>query len=381
MLLWVIFALMTSVVLIAVLAPLSRPATRADDADEGALEVYRDQLAEVEAERARGLVETAEAEAARVEISRRLLASVGTPGSAAGAATRMPGDRVSLAIAAAVLVTLSSMALYLAYGQPNMPGFPIAERGSGSLADAPLGQMIAKVEARLRAEPRDGDGWSVIAPVYFKLGRYKDAANAYAHAAELKGENVERLAGFADSTVRAADGIVTEDARIAFQKILKLAPGQPQARFWLALAREQDGQVKEALAEYKAIVAAGPADASWRPGVEQHIAEVSRRLGGAQNEQKETPRGPTAQDMAAAQQLTEEQRSQMIAGMVDGLARRLERDGKDLAGWVRLVNAYAVLGRDGDARAALANARKQLGSDDKAMAELAALAQRLGFGS
>jgi cytochrome c-type biogenesis protein CcmH len=378
MLLWVIFALMTSVVLIAVLAPLSRPASRADDAGAGALEVYRDQLAEVEAEQARGLVETAEAEAARVEISRRLLASAATPGSRTSAAARMPQDRVSLAIAAAVLVTLSSLALYLIYGQPNMPGFPIADRQSGTLADAPLGQMIAKVEARLRAEPRDGDGWAVIAPVYFKLGRYKDAANAYAHAAEIKGENVERLAGFADSTVRAADGIVTEDARLAFQKILKLAPGQPQARFWLALAREQDGQVKEALAEYKAIVAAGPADAPWRPGVEQHIAEVSRRLGGAE---KDAPRGPTAQDMAAAQQLTEEQRSQMIAGMVDGLARRLERDGKDLAGWVRLVNAYAVLGRDGDARTALASARKQLDGDDKAMAELSALAQRLGFGS
>ena len=64
--------------------------------------------------------------------------------------------------------------------------------------------------------------------------------------------------------------------------------------------------------------------------------------------------------------------------MVDGLARRLERDGKDLAGWLRLVNAYAVLGRESDARAALANARKQLGGDDKAMAELAALAKRLG---
>jgi cytochrome c-type biogenesis protein CcmH len=377
MLLWVIFALMTSVVLIAVLGPLSRPATRADDAGTGALEVYRDQLAEVEAERARGLVETAEAEAARVEISRRLLASAATPG-VAGALAQMPQHRTPLAIAAAVLVTLSSMALYLTYGQPNMPGFPVAERQSGPLADAPLGQMIAKVEARLRAEPRDGDGWAVIAPVYFKLGRYKDAANAYAHAAEIKGETIERLAGFADSTVRAADGIVTEDARLAFQKILKLAPGQPQARFWLALAREQDGQLNEALAEYKAIVAAGPADAPWRPGIEQHIADVSRRLSGPA---KDAPRGPTAQDVAAAQKLTDEQRSQMIAGMVDGLAQRLERDGKDLAGWLRLVNAYAVLGRDSDARAALAKARTQLSSDDKAMAELSALAQRLGLGS
>jgi cytochrome c-type biogenesis protein CcmH len=378
MLLWLIFALVTAAVLIAVLAPLARPAAATDDADSGALEVYRHQLAELEADRARGLVEAAEADAARVEISRRLLATADAPQARAKARAPAPGDRTSLAIAAAVLVTLSSLGIYLVYGAPDMPSFPVAERSAGPLVDAPLGQMIAKVEARLRAEPRDGDGWAVIAPVYFKLGRYKDAANAYAHAAEIKGETVERLAGFADSTVRAADGIVTEDARLAFQKILKLAPGQPQARFWLALAREQDGQLNEALAEYKAIVAAGPADAPWRRGIEQHIAEVSRRLSGPA---KDAPRGPTAQDVAAAQQLTDEQRSQMIAGMVDGLAQRLERDGRDLAGWLRLVNAYVVLGRGSDARAALSKARQQLASDDKAMAELAALAKRLGLGS
>jgi cytochrome c-type biogenesis protein CcmH len=378
MLLWLIFALLTAAVLIAVLAPLARPAAATGEADSGALEVYRHQLAELEADRARGLVEGAEADAARVEISRRLLASAAAPKAGTKAPAAVPGDRTPLAIAAAVLVTVCSLGIYLIYGAPDMPAFPVTERGAGPLADAPLGQMIAKVEARLRAEPRDGDGWAVIAPVYFKLGRYKDAANAYAHAAEIKGETVERLAGFADSTIRAADGIVTEDARLAFQKILKLAPGQPQARFWLALAREQDGQLNEALAEYKAIVAAGPADAPWRPGIEQHIAEVSRRVSGSA---KDTPRGPTAQDVAAAQQLTDEQRSQMIAGMVDGLAQRLERDGKDLAGWLRLVNAYVVLGRGSDARTALAKARQQLASDDKAMAELAALAKRLGLGS
>ena len=378
MLLWIVLAWLTAIVLFVLLRPLS--GGRGDDParEDFNAAVYRDQLAEVEAERARGLVETVEADAARVEISRRLLASAATPERAASAGARMPQQRTPLAITAAVLVTLSSMALYLVYGQPNMPSFPFADRQSGPLTDAPVGQLISKVEARLRAEPRDGDGWAVIAPVYFKLGRYRDAANAFAQAAEIKGETVDRLAGFADATVFGADGIVTEDARLAYQKILKLAPGQPQARFWLALAREQDGQLNEALTEYKAILAAAPAEASWRSSIEQRIAEVSRRQSGGE---KDTPRGPTAQDVAAAQQLSDEQRAQMIAGMVDGLARRLERDGKDLAGWLRLVNAYAVLGRENDARAALANARKQLGGDDKAMAELAALAQRLGFGS
>lgn len=378
MLLWVIFALMTSAVLIAVLTPLARSAAPADDADAGALEVYRHQLAEVEAERSRGLVEAAEADAARIEISRRLLASAATSEGGATSAAVGPTNHMPLAIAVAVFITLSSLAVYLMYGAPGMPSFPVAERQAGPLANAPLGQLIAKVEARLRAQPQNGDGWEVIAPVYFKLGRYRDAANAFARAAEIKGETIERLGGFAEATVLAADGIVSEDARLAYQKILKLQPGQPQARFWLALSSEQDGQLSDALAEYKAILAAAPADASWRSSLEQRIAELSRRLSGAD---KDAPRGPTAQDVAAAQQLSEDQRAQMIAAMVDGLARRLEQHGKDLAGWVRLVNAYAVLGRANEARTALANARKQLGGDDKAMAELAALAKRLGLDS
>jgi cytochrome c-type biogenesis protein CcmH len=378
MLLWVIFALMTSAVLIAVLAPLARPATPADDADAGVLEVYRHQLAEVEADQSRGLVDAAEADAARLEISRRLLASAATSEGGTTSPAAGPSNHMPLAIVAAVFITLSSLAVYLMYGAPGMPSFPVAERQAGPVANAPLGQLIAKVEARLRAQPQDGEGWEVIAPVYFKLGRYRDAASAFARAAEIKGETVARLGGFAEATVLAADGIVTEDARLAYQKILKLQPDQPEARFWLALAREQDGQLNDALAEYKAILAAAPADAPWRSSIEQRIAEVSRRLSGAP---KDAPSGPTAQDVAAAQQLSEDQRTQMIAAMVDNLAKRLERDGKDLAGWLRLVNAYAVLGRVNDARAALANARKLLGGDDKAMAELAALAKRLGLDS
>ena len=71
----------------------------------------------------------------------------------------------------------------------------------------------------------------------------------------------------------------------------------------------------------------------------------------------------------------------MIAQMVDGLAERLKRDGRDLAGWQRLINAYAVLGRGQDARQALAEARRNFPADDTALAALAALAKSLGLGS
>jgi cytochrome c-type biogenesis protein CcmH len=375
MLLWLSFALMTAAVLAAVLAPLGRAARR-QQPDAGALAVYRHQLEEIDAERSRGLLEEGEAAAARNEVSRRLLASAPP---AQSAASLLP-SRASVALVVALLAPALTLALYLAHGSPGLPSHPFAGHPQLALERAQIGDLIAQVEARLRQHPEDGEGWDVIAPVYFKLERYRDAANAYARAARLKGESVRRLAGFAEATVIAADGIVTEEARSAYEKILKLEPDRIEPRFWLALAKEQDGRLEEALADYKGLLAAAPADAPWRPTVEGRIADVSRRLAGAQGPDARG-KAPSAEDVAAAEKLTPQQRSEMIAQMVEGLARRLERDGRDLAGWQRLINAYAVLGRGADARKALAEARKNFLSDQQALAALAALAKSLGLDS
>ncbi len=381
MLLWIAFAVMTAAVLAAVLMPLARPARPQSSAASGALAVYRHQLEEIEAERARGLVDDKEAAAAKNEVSRRLLASADEIDRAAGGSGAMPESRRAMVLlATAAFVPLLTLAFYLGYGSPGLPSFPVAERGQLPLGQAQIGDLIAKVEARLREHPEDGEGWDVIAPVYYKLGRFGDAANAYARAARLKGETVRRLAGFAESAVFAADGIVTEQARAAYEKILKLEPGRVEPRFWLALAKEQDGKLADALADYKGLLAEAPADAPWRAAVESRVAEVSRRLAGAEKVDPRGP-GPTAEDVAAAEKLSPEDRARMIAQMVDGLAERLKRDGRDLAGWQRLINAYAVLGREQEARKALAEARSKFPADETALAALAALAKSLGLGS
>jgi cytochrome c-type biogenesis protein CcmH len=373
--LWLAFAVLTAGVLAAVLAPLGRRAPADAAAAAGALAVYRDQLAELDRDAARGLIDPAEAAAARLEISRRLLAADAGEPTPAGAG---PAPRRQVALALAILTPLLTLGLYLAQGSPMQPSSPLSSRREAALVDAQLGDLVAKVEARLRAHPEDGDGWDVIAPVYFKLGRMREAADAWARAVDLKGETVRRLAGLAEATVLAADGIVTEDARRAYEKILKLEPGRIEARFWLALAREQDGDLRAALAEYQALLAAAPADAPWRGPLAERIGDLTRRLApGAKAE----PPGPGPADVAAFQKLAPEERQRLIAQMVDGLAQRLERDGADLAGWQRLVNAYAVLGRSDDARKALARARRQFDGDAQALAALAALAKTLGLGS
>jgi cytochrome c-type biogenesis protein CcmH len=339
------------------------------------LAVYRDQLAAIEGERARGLIEGAEADAARVEISRRLLDAAAKASRLERPTRPLPVRRLAMAVAVGVPALV--LAVYLTHGAPDLPGFPHPTSAAGPLPNLPLADLVAKVEARLRASPDDGDGWDVIAPVYFRLGRFADAAYAYARAVELKGENAKRLAGFAEATIRDADGIVSEAARIACEKILKLEPGRPDARFWLALAKEQDGDRAGAVAAYKALLQDLPATAPGREALEARIEEVSGRRGGAEAGQ----RGPSAADIAAAQQLSAEERIKMITSMVDGLAQRLKADGKDLPGWLRLLKAYVVLGRKGDADAALADARRNFAGDEKALAALSELAQSLGLGS
>jgi cytochrome c-type biogenesis protein CcmH len=391
MLLWIAFALLTAAVLAWVLAPLARhvPAGEARALPgAGARAVYRDQLAEVEAERAAGLIGVAEAEAAKIEVSRRLLASAAPSGDAAPTpiASRGPTPHRRVALATAAAVPLFTIALYLAYGSPGMPSASRAESIDATRDQALLARMVGQVEARLRQAPEDGKGWEVIAPVYLKLGRYADAALAYTNAARLQGENVKLLAGLAEASILARDGIVTEEARAAYEKVLKLEPGRLEPRFWLAMGKEQDGRLAEALADYTALLKGTPSDADYREAVALRIKEVSARIAvpkdkGPDQEAAKASRGPTAADMEAAAGLSPEQRQQMITGMVEGLAQRLKSDGKNLAGWKRLLKAYTVLGRHDEARAALAEARRNFQGDARALSALSGLAATLGLGS
>jgi cytochrome c-type biogenesis protein CcmH len=377
MLLWIIFAILTAGVLSILLLPLARPGRGGADGP-GAQAVFRHQIDEIEAERARGVLAEDEAAAGKVEVARRALASAAAAEARESTRKPLPPSRGWLAVAVAAALPLLTLAVYLTYGSPGMASLS-ASGARASLERAEIGDLVAQVEARLRQRPDDGRGWDVIAPIYLKLGRFSDAADAFARAARLEGETLRRLRGFADATVLAADGRVVEEAQRAYEKILALEPGRIEERYWLALAKEQDGRLSLALADYQRLLKDVPADAAaWRRAIEGRIAEVAAHLGA---KAAEMPPGPSAEDIAAAGQLSAADREKFVAQMVDGLAERLKRGGSDLAGWQRLINAYAVLGRDHDARRALEDARKQFGGDVRALGELAALAKSLGLGS
>ena len=382
--LWLALAVLTAAVLIAVLRPLLRAADYQPAASPADAAVYRDQLAEVDADRARGLIGGPEAAAAKTEIARRLLASAHSPRAGDIPATSPHlTDRAmrAAAVALAVATPLLAVVLYLFLGAPNMPGQPLSARLPAPFDTARVPELVARVEARLRSHPDDGNGWDVIAPVYLKQGRYRDAADAFSRATTLLGQSTRRLAGFAEATVLAHDGVVTEPARLAYEQLAALAPARPEPRFWLALAKEQGGLHAEAAAAYETLLREADGDASWRALVSERLAAVRAKLGAPADAAKVADRGPTADDVAAAAALTPDVRAQFIEQMVAGLSARLEHDGTDLAGWQRLIRAYTVLGRNGDAATALTDARRNFAAQPKSLEQLDALARSLGLGS
>ena len=154
--------------------------------------------------------------------------------------------------------------LYARLGQPMMPDEPLASRKVAPQSNGEIEAAVAAVEARLTAKPDDGKGWAVIAPVYMRLERYSDAAHAYAEALRLLGEDPLRRSAYGEALVAAAGGVVTDEARQAFDRALTEQPDQPQARYYLALAAEQDGKKADAIRDYEALLADSPPDAPWR---------------------------------------------------------------------------------------------------------------------
>ncbi len=377
MLFWLLCAGMTAAVLFALTLPMSGLRRRADQSATPDLEVYRSHLKELEADCARGLLTEAEAKSARIEASRRLLRIAEGAGAAAppAGAAGLGGQHTLIFAAAALLVPLISLGLYLNLGSPGVSGQPALARSHASAENAPVAGLIAQVEARLRSRPEDGQGWDVIAPVYLRLERFEDAAQAFQRAIRILGESPRRLIGFGEATAVARGGVVVEEARRAFQRALELQPGLPEARLWLALGKEQDGDRAAALRDYESLLAEAPVDAPWR----EMVAERVGMLGG----QAAAPatKGPTPEDVAAAEKMSPADRSAIIAQMVDGLATRLKANGKDLSGWQRLLRSYVALGRKQDALTALADARQALAGDAASLAALTNLARSLGLES
>lgn len=369
MLFWVVAALLTFGASLAVLLPLaSRP--KADSTDAHDLEVYRDQLSEIDRDAARGLIGDAEAEQARAEIARRIL-RLNTGGQSA-TAPRFAGAGRAIGAAAVLAVPLISWGIYATIGSPSSPSKPLEQRLAQNPAESSVEELVARAEAHLAANPSDGRGWDVLAPIYLRTGRSAEAVTAYRNAIRLEGATADREAGLGEAIMSAAGGIVSAEAQAAFERALVLEEGHAKARYYLAVALAQEGRTAEAQAAWRALADGLPEGSPWREAVEQAIAAAGSRLTAGESG---AASGPSQEDIDQAADMPAADRTEMIETMVAGLDERLRQNPQDPEGWSRLVRSYMVLGKRDEAKDALDRGLKALGpatDEGKKFAEFAA---------
>ena len=373
MTLWLVLALMTAAAIFAVLWPLSRRG--GGDMQAGSeLAVYRDQLDEIERDRAASRIGATEAEAARVEVSRRLIAAADAAELRGNVPIGSPlWRRRAVAIAALVLLPIVTAVVYLQHGSPQLPGEPLAARSGAPQDHRSIASLVSQVEAHIEKNPNDGRGWEVLAPVYLRMGRFDDAVKARRNALQLNGETAQRQADLGEAVVAAANGIVTTEGKTAFERALGLDPQDLKSRFYIGLAAEQDGNRAKAGEIWRGMLENAPADAPWVAMVREALARIG------DNTPIAAAPGPSAGDLAAASQMTEAERGNMVRSMVARLAERLKQDGSDVEGWLRLLRAYMVLGERGKAQAAAAEARQALANDPDKLRRIDELVKGLGL--
>jgi cytochrome c-type biogenesis protein CcmH len=355
MLLWLLFALSAGAVLMLILRVAVAVRAEGEPPETAyAANVYRDQLSEIDRDLERGVISATESDAARNEVGRRLLATLGPSPERAGPAR---DDRLLFISLAAI--PLLAAALYLVHGQPGLPGVPHAERMANAVANRDADALITRVEDHLATHPEDGAGWTAIARAYRSLGRLDEAGKAFAQAIAHSQPEAALLADYGEILVLQANGVVTADAAQAFADALALDPGNPRSRYYAALARAQDGDVAGAVDSWRALLKESPADAPWRGLVEERIAAAANPSGAAPEISDE--------QIAAAGNMSAGDRQEMIRGMVERLTDRLKTDGRDLDGWLRLARARLVLGEKDKAAAALDEASRHFREDAAAL--------------
>jgi cytochrome c-type biogenesis protein CcmH len=346
------------------------------------LTIYKDQLRELEKDVERGAIEPAEADYARAEIGRRILAAEDAVEAGEGTTSH---NATPLIIAAIVFVPLATGALYTGLGSPGLPAEPLALRleeqrrqtAAQTIQGLSVEELVSRAEAQLQNNPDDGRGWEVLAPMYLRLGRPGDARLAFERAIELLGDSAARRSGLGQAYYMLSGGAVSVEAKAAFEAALALDGNEPRARFFLALDKAQTGSVDGAVSDWRAMTEDTVTPPEWKAAA----AEGLRRYDAQQVANAPQASAPALDEetMREAESMSAEDRMAMIGSMIEQLDQRLRDEPDDLAGWQRLIRSYSVLGRSEEAQSAVARAMAAFKDNEARRGEIAEFAAALGI--
>ncbi len=393
---WVLAA---AILVACVAAMLGALRARGTDSASPDIEVYRDQLRELERDAARGTLGPQEAEGARAEVARRLLAA----DAAARPARAVPRHRWLGAALVSLPVIALSLVTYFAIGAPGYADLPLADRIAAIEAaraarpgqaaaeaelpapappeDAETAEMAARLKAVLRDRPDDLEGWRLAVRTQVGLGDYPAAWRSQARVIAILGDAATGTdaAIQGELMVIAANGYVSPEAETAFARAARDDPGNGTARYYAGLMYAQQGRPDRAFPIWRALLADSTPDAPWLDAIYGRIERVSVAAGDPTPlAELPVPTGPSAADVAASEAMTPEARVEMVRSMVDGLSARLASQGGPATDWARLITAFGVLARSTDAAAVYAEARAVFADDPAALDILARAAERAG---
>jgi len=391
---WLITLAMVLLVLVPVLRiVLSGTASDAKAADLD-LQVYKDQLNEVDRDVARGLLSQADAGAAKTEVSRRILAA--DKRAAVEDAGQAAGRKISLVLSLgiAVLVFGGTFALYQRLGASAMPDQPLQARIAAAKASRPTQaeaeaqtpaitvdadenhlKLVAQLRAVMKDRPNDARGFRLLANHEARLANFAAARVAQQKVLDILDDATKEAdyTDLAEIMIVAAGGYVSLQAEDALAKAMRLNPKSPKARYYSGLTLAQNGRADVAYRMWQALLEEGPEDAPWVQLIHDQIGLVARAAG-IEIVDPNAP-GPSSEDVKNAQSMSDEDRQAMIRSMVAGLADRLGTDGGGADEWARLIRAYGVLGETEKAASAWTTAQSFFTDNTAALALLREAAQ------
>ena len=334
------------------------------------VDVYAEQLRGLERDLAKGVLRDEEFAAMRAEIGRRMI-------SAARAAGHQPnpsaqGRGLWAFAGGSLLACLLGAGLYSQIGAPSVPDSPIAERYAQSEtlqanrlnqataearapandtdADPNYAQLVTELRTALEGRPEDVQGYELLAKAESRLGNFTNAHTAQARVLELKGAEAtaDEWYAYAELLIIAADTYISREAETALRETLRRDPNHKLALFRMGMYFDAIGRPDRTFGIWRKLLEAGPESAPYMPLIRRTIIDLAQ-IAGVTYDPPEV-KGPSAEDMQSAAEMSAEERSAMIAAMVTGLADRLATVGGPAPDWAQLIVAYGVLGETQSAR-------------------------------
>jgi cytochrome c-type biogenesis protein CcmH len=409
MVFWIPVGLATVIAILWTLYPLlkrekSAPAARASYD----IQVFKDQLKEIDTDEKRGTITEAEATRIRTEVSRRLLAAAKAEEAEAPRVNAPKAATYGLAAVVALAASLGGLGVYRSWGTPGMADLPLSENlarqaamqaaaqnerptqaeaeafimaqnedttGLPSLEALSQGhdaELLAQLAEVLKDRPNDLEGHRLLSRNLAAAGRFIEAHAAQDQVIRILGDAITPLDHLehAELMILAAEGYVSPDSIAALNEVMSTIPENPRARYYAGLALAQYGKPREAYIMWNQLLQEGPEDAPWIPVIRAAMEDLGREAGLAAGQAPLA--GPSDAQVQDAADMTEAERADMIRSMVAQLTERLAADGGSVEEWVRLIGANTVLGEADAAKQALADAKAAFAGDDAALTRIEA---------